>query len=589
MIHDEEESFLRTLDRGIALFEDAAERAASAKQESIAAADAFKLHDTYGFPIDLTRVMAEERGMTVDEAGYEALMAEAREVSRRGGGEEEGVALPPDAIAKLEHMNVKPTEDRYKYDPKPLTAHVRAIWDGGGFDERAHAGATVALILDRTNHYAEAGGQVGDTGDIYAEMLEGSSAPARGYRGREGSNGFRFEVKDTQECGGYVLHVGRVMEGKISVGAKVNVAVDLDRRRPTLANHTGTHLLNHALRETLGEEVNQRGSLVAPDRLRFDFSCSHAMTAEEVEQAEALVNSAIEDGLAVYEAMVPLEEAMSIHGLRAVFGERYPDPVRVVSIGKPVEELVAQPGNEAWYGYSVELCGGTHLKSSDEAGALVIVQEQALAAGVRRVTALTGAAARAAVIAGRELEARVREAGKLSDAKLVEKFDDLVEEYEHLTMSSAAKHRMGPMLEALRERVKAARKEAQSAARGSVVEQARKIAEESSEEVLVRLLVGADKDTLLPAMDVIRAKRPESAVILFGPDEAAGKVSIAAVVPEGLIKRGLKAGEWVREAAKVCGGGGGGRPDMAQAGGKDPGKVGEAMAAASAFAEGVLG
>jgi len=272
-----------------------------------------------------------------------------------------------------------------------------------------------------------------------------------------------------------------------------------------------------------------------------------------------------------------------------VFGERYPDPVRVVSIGPTVAELLARPDNPDWQDYSIELCGGTHLQATDEAQMLVIASEQALAAGIRRITALTGAAARAAQIAAANLEAKLKEAQELDGEKLVGAFDAIADEFEHLTMSATARHRLAPLVEALRERVKSIRKEAHSAARRGVVEQAHEIVEEAAgAPIIVARLDHADKETLLSAMDVIKAKCSESAAMLFAPDEEAGKVAIAAIVPRPLIEKGLKAGDWVRQAAKICGGSGGGRPDMAQAGGKDPARVRQAMHAARDFAEEVL-
>jgi alanyl-tRNA synthetase len=639
IIRDEEESFLRTLDRGIALFQNAAASAAydfyvgaanagrkdveefvyddlvrqgkliqqpydpqfyhpkdvdwtrfqGKERPSISAIDAFKLHDTYGFPIDLTRIMAEERGMTVDEEGYEKLMEKAREISRKTHEPVSGITLPADAIAKLRYKQVKPTKDIDKYHGRPLSATVEAIWNGKDFDDVVHVGTEAGIILNRTNHYAEAGGQVGDHGTIFGDVFDLGGATGRGYHGREPTGDCRFRVEDTQAFGDYILHIGRVIEGKLRVDDKVKVVVDLDRRRPTLANHTGTHLLNHALRAVIGDEVNQRGSLVAPDRLRFDFTCSHAMRAEEVEQTEARVNAAIEKAMPVYADMVPLERAKQIHGLRAVFGERYPDPVRVVSIGRPVDELMAQPDNPEWYDYSIELCGGTHLTATDEAQEFVITHEQALAAGVRRITALTGPAARAAQLAARNLEERVSQAKELDDNALAESFDALVDQFEHLTMSATARHRMTPLIDELRERVKAIRKQAERAARRGAVEQARQIVEEAGEAaIIVARLDDADKDILLSAMDVIRARRPDSATMLFAPDEEAQKVAIAATVPRTLIDGGLKAGDWVREAAKICGGSGGGRPDMAQAGGKDLSRLRDAMHHARNFAERTL-
>ena len=385
------------------------------KPPTISADDAFKLHDTYGFPIDLTRVMAEERGMTVDEAGFEKLMAEAREISRKTGGPETGMILPPDALAKLEERGVKPTDDEGKYTGTLLTAKIKAIWDGHRFQDYASGGTggEMAIILDRTNHYAESGGQVGDHGAIYRDL--GMPAPM-GVKSADLQGEGRFNVKDVQQFGDYVLHIGRMNTGKLHVGDDVKVSIQVERRRSILPNHTCTHLLNLALRDVLGEDVHQRGSLVAPDRLRFDFTNPHGLSPQEIERTQSHVRGAIDEGLTVYAEEVPLDMAKQIHGLRAVFGERYPDHVRVVSIGTPVKDLVETPGNTAWHDYSIELCGGTHLKTTDEADAFVIVHEQALAAGVRRILALTGPAAKAAVLAGRQLEERARAALKLDDA-----------------------------------------------------------------------------------------------------------------------------------------------------------------------------
>jgi alanyl-tRNA synthetase len=568
VIREEEESFLRTLDRGIALFDDAARRVEGATPARITAEDAFKLHDTFGFPIDLTRVMAEERGLAVDEEGYERLMEEARTLSRRGGEAEQRLVLPPDAIARLRHLGVVATHDEDKHHGRPVTATVKAIWNGRDFDEITQVTDVVGLVLNRTNHYAEAGGQVGDRGAITTV------------------NGGRFEVDDTQAFGEYVLHIGRVVEGPISVGDETDVAVEREFRLPVLANHTGTHLLNHALRAVLGDDTDQRGSLVAPDRLRFDFVCPHAMSPEQIEQVETLVNEAIAAALPVHAEVVPLADAQRIHGVRAVFGEHYPDPVRVVCIGQAVATLLERPDDPAWRDYSVEFCGGTHLVSTDEADRLVIVHEQALAAGVRRIQAVTGAAAIAAERAGADLEGRVDRTAGLAGAELVSAHEDLTRLVDEMTLGTACRQRIREKLDGLRQAIHAAKKSAQSEARKGAVAQAQEIAERSSgAEVIVERVDGADKETLMSAVDVIRAKCPESAAMLFAPDEEAGKVSIVAVVPKPLIERGLRAGDWVRQAAQVCGGGGGGRPDMAQAGGKDPSKVPAAIDASCAFAQ----
>jgi alanyl-tRNA synthetase len=635
VVRDEEESFLRTLDRGIDLFDQAATIAGNSflvenahlkgdtdpavyvtKQHiasaggpisghfntagvdwrtysgparpEISADDAFKLHDTYGFPIDLTQVMAEERGMTVDVAGYEKLMEQARELSRKGGktvqpgAAEREITLPPEAIARLKHLNVNPTDDSDKHHARPITTRIEAIWNGHDFDDHHAAKGRlqpIALITRKTNYYAESGGQVGDTGSI---------------RDVDGSHS-EFEVMETKLVGGYVLHIGRLVRGHLRVHENVQLTVDADRRAAIRAHHTATHLLNLALREALGEEEQQKGSLVAEDRLRFDFSCSHAMTAAQIAAAEKQVNAAIDAKQPVYADLVPLEKARAIRGVRAVFGERYPDPVRVVSIGVPVADLLKKPDSAEWQRVSIEFCGGTHLASTDEARKFIIVREEALAAGVRRITAITGPAAIAADAAARELEGRLRRAATLDEAALAAEFDDLARRLEEVTLGAAARHRLAGLLEPLRERVKAIRRQGAAAAREGVRDAAQTIADRAGGSVIIERLPGpgagaaGEKDALLTAMDVIRARRANSAIMLFAVDETAGKVSIAASVPKDLIARGLKAGDWVREAATACGGSGGGRPDMAQAGGKEPAKAFEAMDKARAFARRALG
>ncbi|MCA9285619.1 MAG: alanine--tRNA ligase [Phycisphaerales bacterium] len=587
VIREEEASFGRTLDRGLTLFADAAARAAGRGSTTIDAEDAFKLHDTYGFPIDLTQVMASERGLDVDLAGYESLMEQAREASRRGVAEEHAITLTPDAIASLQHMQVNPTGDVDKYHGRPLTADVLAIWNGRDFDDFAEPGRKVAVILNRTNHYAEAGGQVGDRGYLHTEFAAGE-APHRGMSGRLERGGCRFEIEDTQFVGGYVLHLGHVVDSKLQVGDRCTVFVDRDRRDALRANHTATHLLNLALRTVIGEEVDQKGSLVAPDRLRFDFSCSHAPAVEQMEEVERLVNERIDEALPVHAEIVPLNKAKAIAGVRAVFGERYPDPVRVVAIGAAVGEMLADPTNARWLGVSTEFCGGTHLSSTDEAKRFVLVSEGALAAGVRRVFGLTGAAAMAAEQAAKDLAARVREIGALSDEAFPAAFDEVAPQADALTLSLPARRRIHAQLEALRERAKSLRKARQSATRDTVVEEARAIAEMTQGRLIVHPIGSADRDVIMSAMDAIRARRPETAIMLLGADVAEQKVTIVASVPKSLVAAGLRAGDWVKEAAAACGGSGGGKPEMAQAGGKSPEHLPEAMSRAMSFAESKL-
>ncbi len=577
IILEEEESFGRTLDRGLELFSDALYRAQSQNLKVIAAADAFKLHDTYGFPIDLTEQMALERGMTVDLEGYSQLMEQARETARAGAGKGKSgaqIALTGDAIARLKHMGVDPTDDVDKFHGRSISARIKAIWNGSDFDNHTHAAGSpeyLAIITNRTNFYAEMGGQVGDTGRIF------------------NNNGSEFDVVDTQAFGGYVLHIGRATRGKLTLNDTVELDVTNSHRSKVRANHTGTHLLNLALRETLKIDADQKGSLVAPDRLRFDFAANHAVTTEQIEEVSKRVKARIDRDLEVFAMPSPLEEAKKINGLRAVFGERYPDPVRVVSVGVPVDQLLDAPESGQWREYSIEFCGGTHVGRTKEIGDFVILSEEAVAKGVRRITALTGAAAiEARGIAG-QIEKQLRELETMPPERLPLNVSQVAERINDSTIPLPDRVWLRGQLDEWLEKVKELRKQAAKADQQAIVDQAKSIAQAAGNEpVVVAEIAGATAETLRTAADVLRSHHGDRAILLASPNAEESKVAIIAIVPEAMIKRGLKAGDWVREVAMVCGGKGGGRPDMAQAGGREPDKIHDALERARGFADGVL-
>ncbi len=554
----------------------------------VPASVAFKLHDTYGFPIDLTQIMAEERGLTVDVEGFERLMEEARERSRAGAGGGAGDTignLTTDAVASLQKMNIRPTDDNAKYDPelRPIQATVRAVWNGSDFDENVEAAHTrptdrFAIVLDKTNYYAESGGQVGDSGRLIVTR-EVKSNPRDKHEGGE------FIVEDTRATAGYVLHIGRIKKGELRVGDTVECRIDKKQRAAVMANHTGTHLLNFALKDTLGDHIDQKGSLVAPDRLRFDFSHSSSMKPEEAERIERTVREQIAQKLEVHAAEAPLATAKSIFGVRAVFGETYPDPVRVVSIGAPVASLVADPSRADWSEQSVEFCGGTHVATTGDIQSFALIEEEAVAKGVRRVVAFTGKMAEAAAQAGADLRLRIEHASKLEGAELDAESQAILGELESLTIPYTDKAAIRTALAGLQDRIKSARKAAAAAGRDEAVDAARSLAAESSGPVIIgESPAGGDRGALLAAMDVVKAKHPDAAIMLFSVDAEEGKISIAASVAPDLVKSGFKAGDWVRAAAEACGGKGGGRPDSAQGGGTEPAKLPDAISAAEAFA-----
>jgi len=588
VILDEEVSFGKTIDRGIDLFEDAANhaRANQERQLFITAEDAFKLHDTYGFPIDLTRIMAEERGMRVDIAGYEKLMEEAKEKARLGGkGSAAAVFdLPPNILVDLEKQHIHATEDYYKFERKPVMATVRAIWNGTTLEQAADTASTrtdeqIALLLDKTNFYAEMGGQVGDAGEI-----------------RSTTHG-TFEVETTRVVAGYVLHVGRVKHGRIGVGDAVEADV-LGGRDRIQQNHTATHLTNWALRETLGDHVQQKGSLVDADKLRFDFVHQKALTDEEVAKVETLVADCVARRLPVYTEVAPQELALKIHGLRAVFGEKYPALVRVVSIGAKVSDLLADPDNPQWRQYSIEFCGGTHLANAADTGRFVITADEAVSKGVRRIVALTGPAAAEAVTQSGVIEALLQEARQAPEANLPGLISALQKALAGSGVALRLKRQTLLAIGELQTKHKQWQKSqgGQGGAAGPAADGEALLAGAQSVNgtvLIVAAVPEASADTLRSTMDWLKKKHPQGNIALllassFTDKDKDGnplppKVNLLAAVGDPLVGK-LKAGDWIKAIAPLVGGTGGGRPQMAMAGGKDVTKIPEALAAAKDYA-----
>ena len=571
ILQDEEESFSRTLDRGIKLFVEVAE---TAKDRTISGADAFKLYDTFGFPIDLTALMADERGLAVDMAGYEAQRKKAEDLSRASGKHAEGeeMNLSAEDVDKLKKTSVPTTNDEDKFAGKDVSARVLAIWSGESFEQQARAGGAVdqqvGLVLDRTCMYSEMGGQETDHGRVTVV----------------GAGGGDLKVESVKAYAGYVLHVGKITHGEIRVGDKVQVRVDHARRNPIQSNHTATHVMNFALRTVLGDHVDQKGSSVAPDRLRFDFSHNAPVAATEISKVEEIVRHQIAQDLTVYAEVAPLASAKAISGLRAVFGEQYPDPVRVVSIGQPVPELLASPSSDMWKELSIEFCGGTHVASTAAIGQFAVLSEEAVAKGIRRLVAVTGTSAAAAIQAADQMSARLHTASVFDDARLTAELPELVTALDQITMPASRRAQLRVELAALQERVKAAQKHASAAVTAEVVKHARSIAESaltSMEQVIVATVeAGDDRNALNAALKTVRDLAPRAAAMLLSVDQAGGKVAIVCSVPPDMIARGLKAGDWLKDVAAVVGGKGGGKPDAAQGGGTDVGKLKEALAVA---------
>jgi len=496
----EEERFAETLEHGMRLLDEAI---ANLSGDQIPGETVFKLYDTYGFPVDLTADIARERGLTLDVAGFEQAMERQKERAR---------AASQFGSAQTLDIQIQGETDFCGYDRLQEEATIVALYRGGESCDALEAGEEGLVILDRSPFYGESGGQVGDRGWLNTETA-------------------RFTVQDTQKKGdGVLVHVGRVEEGQLTVGDRVDARVDADRRRATALNHSATHLLHAALREVLGPHVQQKGSLVGPERLRFDFSHFEPVSREQLLTIERMVNHEVRANHLVETRIMSLEDAKA-SGAMALFGEKYADQVRVLRMGE----------------FSTELCGGTHVKAVGDIGLIKVVSESGIAAGVRRIEAITGASALEWVEADEERLLRL--AGLLKGGR--EDVD------ERVTQLIDRARRLEKELEQLK--AKAASSAGQDLAAQAVDIQGVK--------TLAARLDGADPKSLRVTLDQLKDKLGSAVVVLAA--ESDGKVSLVAGVTKDLTDR-LKAGDLIREVAEKVGGKGGGRPDMAQAGGNDP-------------------
>ena len=506
----EEERFAETLDSGMRIFNDLAAKSG----DTIPGADAFRLYDTYGFPLDLTQDMARERGMAVDVAGFDAAMAQQKDTARAAGKFGGGVQLPAELASRL-----APTAFLGYDQLEAGSLEVVALISGGKPVDVVEAGEDALVILDRTPFYAESGGQVGDTG-----ALDGVES--------------RFTVADTLKLAGqFHGHAGRVQFGRLQVGDHVHGAIDADRRDATIRNHSATHLLHAALREVLGTHVQQKGSLVAPDRLRFDFSHFQPVTPLELAEIERRVNAEVRANHEGEVRHMGMQEALDF-GAMALFGEKYGEQVRVLRFGAT----------------STELCGGTHVGRTGDIGLFKIVSEGGVSAGVRRIEALTGQGALDHVA---EQERRLGEAVALlggTPAEVGEKLRALVERQKKLERE----------LDALKAR-------AASGATSDLAGQAQDI---GGIKVVAARLEGLDAKALREAIDRLKQQLGDAVVVLAGAQ--GGKLALAAGVSGAALDR-VKAGELLAQVAARVNGKAGGRPDMAQGGGDDGPALGAAL------------
>ncbi|MEN9556014.1 MAG: Alanine--tRNA ligase [Planctomycetota bacterium] len=522
VIRAEEEQFLDVVDRGLPRFEKLASRAKSTG--IISGEDAFDLHQTYGFLIELTETLASQNQLSVDRDGYEK--ARRRHEATSGSGAFADSVMSAGPIDSLK----KQGGTRFLgYDSLQADCRVVGIISGGELVSEFNAAGheePIGVALDRTPFYGESGGQVGDTGSLTAE-------------------GFEFSVVDTQKDGDLWIHVGHLIRGRLSEGQNVTAHVDADRRAGIRRAHSATHILHHALHCTVGKNATQRGSRVQRDELRFDFAHHQALTQDELYQVEDIINDCIASGVQVSTELLPIEEARK-KGAMALFGEKYPDEVRVVTMGD----------------FSVELCGGTHLSNTGQVGLCRIVSEEPVAKGVRRITAITGPGA---IQRGRET-------------------DELIARLQRQLKAPQAAELPG-RIELLQNEIKTLNRQVAELTAASVADALGGLVANADTVSGIRIVASSlqnvSREALRDYADQLREKHSPIALILGA--EIEGKVALIAAVSKPLVKdRNLHAGNVVKAAAVVAGGGGGGRPDMAEAGAKLIEKLEEAIAAGAA-------
>jgi len=588
VINEEEAQFLKTLTRGRRLLDRSIAKLPSGTK--VLPGDlAWRLYDTYGFPFDLTQLMSEERGLSVDEDGYKTSKAAAVVASQGiSGGVEDRIALDVHAINELQEKSFSATNDGPKYNYAAASdapdaeyklegcqGKILAIRHDKKFVDAVESGMECGIMLDKTNFYAEQGGQIYDEGFLV----------------KADDDSVEFRVTNVQVRAGFVLHVGRI-EGSLRVGDIVNAQVDEARRKCVMNNHTGTHVLNYALRKVLTAEADQKGSLVAPDRMRFDFTANKALTAEQVKSVEEAANELIAKNEEVFAKEAPLAVAKTIQGLRAVFDETYPDPVRVVSIGIPVEDLEASPTSPAGSKTSIEFCGGTHLRRAGHICDFVLASEEAIAKGIRRVIALTGPEAAKARQKAKLLENRCEGVrvtvtdAKLPQKELVRLITELNDDISAATISHWKKDELRTRLKTLKKSLDDADRAMKAALINNVVDSTKAlVGANAGLPFLVHRCddAAAQNKIVDAALKQVKTLAPEMPAMFFSCGE--DKALCMAVVPKDVVNgKSFKASDWCKEVQALIDGKGGGKPENAQASGSKVGGVAEAMERATEFA-----
>ncbi|KAI1384035.1 tRNA synthetases class II (A)-domain-containing protein [Hypoxylon trugodes] len=572
ILDEEEEAFARTLDRGEKQFEKYAAQAANSGTKKLSGADVWRLYDTFGFPEDLTKLMAEERGLETDENEIAIAREKAREASKAVKEAVQTFAkLNVHQIAELkDNLQIPVPNDEPKFFKGDTKGKVQLIYTGTEFVKSTKdlpPNTPFGLLLDKTNFYAEQGGQVADTGRLVIDDVA------------------EFEVHDVQQFGGYIVHNGFLKYGELNAGDEVICEYDELRRQPIRNNHTGTHILNHSLREVLGDEVNQKGSLVDQDKLRFDFSHKAAVTIPELKKIEHLSNEYIRQNCKIYSKDVELDLARNINGVRAVFGETYPNPVRVVSVGIDVDMLLETPENPDWRKVSVEFCGGTHVDQTGIIKDLVVVEESGIAKGIRRIVAYTGDSAHRVQRDAEEFSKRISTIDALpfgpeKEAEVKQATVDLNQLVVSTLTKEELKTRFSKVIKAVVEEQKKRQKAESKTALDTVTAHFAKDENKDSKYFIGHLPISANAKALADVMNHFKSKDKDRSVYIFGGSAAEGAVVHGVYVGTHFASQGVTAEKWASAVSEVVGGKSGGKEPTRQGQGSNANKIDEAVAVA---------
>lgn len=575
ILDEEEESFSRTLDRGEKIFDQYATRAQQQGDNRLSGKDVWRLYDTYGFPVDLTRLMAEELKLEFSDAEFEEAQAQSKEASKVLKREfTDVVKLDVHDIAVLEKNSAVPkTDDSAKFLLGNTTAKVVAVYHNKQFvdaTDSVPSDSAFGILLDRTSFYAEAGGQENDTGSI---VIDGEA---------------EFEVTDVQVYNGYVLHVGRLKYGTLKVGDEVVSSYDELRRWPIRNNHSATHILNYCLREVLGDHIDQKGSLVAPTKLRFDFSHKAQISTDDLSKIELMSQDWIRRNVGVFSKELDLRVAQKIAGLRAVFGESYPDPVRVVSLEFSVDEIANDIENPKWRNTSVEFCGGTHVAKTGDIKDFIVVEESGIAKGIRRIIAVTG---HEAVEARRVAEGLVAKLDRLDNSSGKEKDFGLkafTVELNQADISTLVKTELRDKLVAIRKAFDKEVKEKEAASSKAAINILQQFFKDNASEEAFCEILDVDGNSKTLQAVLLQAKKLGKTAYVFSVDTEGGKVAHANCVSDAAKAKGLDGRAWAAEVVAILGGKSGGKEDGAQGVGINVAETDAALNAAKGFLRGKL-